>query len=445
MRHTTFRYALDPTPAQDAQLARHAGARRFAYNQCLRLVKDALDARQRDPTAMVPWTGFDLIKMFNAWKTTEAAGRRFVAAPDGTITTLVTGLPWRGEVSQQIFEEAAVDLSRGLAAWDASRKGERPGPKIEFPTFRRKTGSRPSFRLRDKGRSGRGYIRVGDRHPRSVTLPTLGNIRVHDNTRPLRRLLRPIPQPDPTTRQIRRIPRARILFATVTRRADRWYVGVTVEAPDLHPTRQHQPRPASDHGGWIGLDRGLTHLVVAATADRVDIGRFAPPRSLARALPRLRHRSRTLNRRRAGYARYGKASERLVRLHAHIANQRRWWLHQVTTQLVQTHDRLALETLATSNLLRNRRLARAIADAAWAELRWQLTYKQRWHNGQLRYADRWFASSKTCSGCHAVKPILRLAERVYRCEACGLVCDRDVNAAANLAAWAETQAAAEAA
>jgi putative transposase len=111
----------------------------------------------------------------------------------------------------------------------------------------------------------------------------------------------------------------------------------------------------------------------------------------------------------------------------------------VTNQLVQTHDRLVLETLAVSNLLHNHTLARAIADAAWDQLRRQLAYKQQWRGGQLRSADRWLASSKTCSGCGQIKPDLSLAERVYRCQSCGLVCDRDVNAAANLAAWAETQ------
>jgi putative transposase len=111
MRHTTFRFALAPTPAQAAMLARHAGASRFAYNQCLRLVTDALASKRTDPQVRVPWSGFDLINACNAWKRSEAAGRIFVVAPDGTITKQVTGLAWRHEVSAQVFEEAAVDLS----------------------------------------------------------------------------------------------------------------------------------------------------------------------------------------------------------------------------------------------------------------------------------------------------------------------------------------------
>ena len=93
MRHTTFRFALAPTPAQVAMLARHAGASRFTYNQCLRLVTDALSVKEAEPQVQVPWSGFDLINAFNAWKRSEAAGRVFVAAPDGTVTKQVTG-PW---------------------------------------------------------------------------------------------------------------------------------------------------------------------------------------------------------------------------------------------------------------------------------------------------------------------------------------------------------------
>ena len=129
MRHTTFRFALNPTPTQQGALARHAGASRYAYNQCLRTVTDALQARKRDPRVKVPWSGFDLINSFNAWKKSEDAGRVFIAAPDGTIVEQVTGLCWRQEVSAQVFEEAAVDLGHALAAyggaWTSTRGNHR--------------------------------------------------------------------------------------------------------------------------------------------------------------------------------------------------------------------------------------------------------------------------------------------------------------------------------
>jgi hypothetical protein len=135
-RHTTFKFCLDPTVGQHEVLSRHAGASRFAFNQCLRIVKTGLTDRRADQDIDVPWTGFDLINAFNAWKKTEDAGRVFTVDSDGVTESVVTGLAWRTEVCQQVFEEAAADLSRGLKAWSDSRSGKRKGRRIGFPTSR---------------------------------------------------------------------------------------------------------------------------------------------------------------------------------------------------------------------------------------------------------------------------------------------------------------------
>jgi putative transposase len=232
-RHTTFRFCLDPTVEQHGVLARHAGASRFAFNQCLRIVKTALTQRCSDRHAKVPWTRFDLINAFNAWKKTADAGRMIGVDPAGVAEVAVTGLVWRHEVCQQVFEEAAVDLSRGLQAWSDSRSGKRSGKRIGFPRFKKKSCAAPSFRVRNKHRKGRlAAIRVGtDGRPRSVILPGIGAIAVHDDTRRLRRML---------TNQ-----RAKILFATVTQHGGRWWVSLNVEAADLHPVHQHARAPRS--------------------------------------------------------------------------------------------------------------------------------------------------------------------------------------------------------
>jgi len=133
MRHTTFRFALDPTPVQAAMLVRHAGASRFAFNQCHRLVTDALTAKRTDPHFRVPWSGFDLINAYNAWKGSEAAGRVFSVARDGATTKKVTGLAWRHDVSAQVFEEAAVDFGRALAAYGQAKAGKDKGQRVGFP------------------------------------------------------------------------------------------------------------------------------------------------------------------------------------------------------------------------------------------------------------------------------------------------------------------------
>src|SRR5690606_26462826 len=183
-RHTTFSFTLVPSREQEQALRRHVGASRFAFNQCLRLVMNALEAKRQagkgTEPAKVPWSGFDLINAFNAWKRSEAAGGDESGA----------GLVWRAEVCQQVFEEAAVDLGRALEGFSAGRKRERQGKPPRFPKFKRKATARQSFRLRNKGSTAAAAIRIGDQdQARVVRLPKLGSVRVRESTRRLRRML----------------------------------------------------------------------------------------------------------------------------------------------------------------------------------------------------------------------------------------------------------------
>ena len=381
-RHTTFRFCLDPTVEQQEALERHVGASRFAFNQCLRIVKSALDQSRANPNVDVPWTGFDLINAFNAWKKTEDAGRIFAVDADGIAETVITGLSWRGEVYQQVFEEAAVDCGTALAAWSESRSGNRKGPRVGFPRFKKKTATARSFRLRNRHPTGgKPVIRVGHGNPRSVTLPRIGTVSVHDDTRRLRRMLAK--------------DRAKVLFATVTRRAGRWWVSLNVQAADLHVGRHHVPREQADSAGWVGLDRGLSVFLVAATADGREVDRFANgPKALARGLKRQHRLEKLLSRKQKGSRNRNQAAARLARHHGHVANVRRHFLHQVSNTLVKTHDRLVLEDLNVSGMLRNHQLAQAISDAGWAEFSRLVRYKQAWRHGELYVADRWYPSSK---------------------------------------------------
>jgi putative transposase len=424
-RHTTFRFCLDPTVEQHDVLARHAGAARFAFNQCLRMVKTALTQRKTGPAIDVPWTGFDLINTFNGWKKTEDAGRVFTVDTTGETQIIVTGLPWRREVCQQVFEEAAVDCGRALAAWSDSRRGKRKGKRVGFPRFKNKTGAVPSFRLRNKHPKGRpAAIRVGDNNrPRSITLPGIGQIGVHDDTRRLRRMLAK--------------ERAKILFATITHHAGRWWLSLNVEAADLYPAHQHPARDPADESGWVGIDRGLSAFLVAATADGTEVARISDaPKALAAGMKKQRRLAKSLSRKQKGSHNRRDAAAKLGRHHHHIANIRRHFLHHVSNALVKTHDRLVIENLNVSGMLANRRMARAISDAGWAEFARLLDYKLTWRDGELVTADRWYPSSRRCPACGALHGDLTLADRVFTC-GCGHSADRDANAAVNLARWGQ--------
>ncbi|WP_176561110.1 RNA-guided endonuclease InsQ/TnpB family protein [Mycobacterium neglectum] len=424
-RHTTFRFCLDPTVEQEQALARHAGASRFAFNQCLQVVKSELTRRRTDPDTAVPWTGFDLINAFNAWKKTEDAGRIITVDSAGVAEVAVTGLAWRDQLCQQVFEEAAVDLGNGLKAWSDSRSGKRAGQKVGFPRFKRKTTVRPSFRLRNKQRKSRpAAIRVGDNdRPRSVTLPGIGAIGVHDDTRALRRMLTK--------------GRATICFATVSRHSGRWWVALNVAAADLHPALRHRQRPDGEQDGWVGLDRGLSVFLVAADAAGAELARIVDaPKALAASMKQQQRLAKSLSRKKEGSQNRRDAAARLGRHHQRVANVRRHFLHQVSGEVVKTHDRLVIENLNIQGMLANHRLARAISDAGWAEFARLLRYKQAWRAGQLVEADRWYPSSRLCSICGVRRSDLSLADRVFVCvnEHC---LDRDLNAATNLARWGQ--------
>ncbi|MED5815094.1 RNA-guided endonuclease TnpB family protein [Mycolicibacterium sp. 050232] len=426
-RYTTFKFCLDPTVEQREVLARHAGASRFAFNECLRMVKSGLAKRRAAPDLPVPWTGFDLINAFNAWKKTEDAGRVLAVDAEGTVEVIVTGLQWRTEVCQQVFEEAAVDLSKGLRAWSDSRSGKHKGRRVGFPRFKKKATGIPSFRLRNRNpMNGLPAIRIGDKgRARSITLPGIGQVGVHDDTRQLRRML---------TKK-----RAKILFATVSHHAGRWWVALNIEADDLHPAQKHPVRDHSDRGdGWVGVDRGLSAFLVAATCDGTEVARIAnAPRALAGGMKRQRRLAKSLTRKQKGSRNRKCVAAKLGRHHQRVANIRRHFLHQVTNALVKTHDRLVIEDLNVLGMLANHRLARAITDAGWTDFARQLKYKQAWRGGELLAADRWFPSTRLCAVCGVENDDLTLADRMFNC-ACGHSCDRDTNAAINLACWGRT-------
>jgi transposase len=168
------------------------------------------------------------------------------------------------------------------------------------------------------------------------------------------------------------------------------------------------------------------------------------PRPLADAQRKLARLNRQLARRQGPRALDGTPQvastgwhttrRKLSRLHARVANLRGQELHQLTTSLAETYGTVVVEQLNVAGMVRNRRLARAITDSGMGQVRRLLSYKTMWAGGRLLEADALFPSSKTCSGCGTVKAKLSLSERVFGCKACGLLLDRDENAARNLAA-----------
>jgi putative transposase len=392
-----YQYALDPTAEQSDALRSHCGGQRFAFNWGLAQIKATLGQREAERsyglpddqlTPAVSWSAYSLRRAWNQVKDDVA--------------------PWWPENSKEAYSSGLANLAAAVANWAESGTGGRAGPKVRFPRFKgRRAGMVCRFTT--------GAIGLVQRDRRHVRLPRIGVVRTHESTRKL-------------ARHVER-GTARIRSATVSHRRGRWFVSFSVEIErcDLVPARPEVV---------VGVDLGVKSLAVLSTGEVV-----ANPKHLEVVQRELRRLQRQAARRvgpdrrtrRAPSNRWRRTQARIGRLHTAVANARRDGLHKLTTRLATTFGTIVVEDLQVAGMLRNRRLARHIAGTGMAELRRQIEYKANWASGRVQVADRWFPSSKTCSGCGVVKAKLHLSERTFRCDQCGHFLDRDLNAARNLA------------
>jgi len=407
-------------------LAKCAGARRFTVNHHLARVRANLEVRSAEKEILVKdgeslepctpslsWSAFSFINEFNAWK--NGGTEDSPVNEDGT-----RGLTWRHELPNDVFECASVDAARALENFSASRRGERRGASVGFPRFQAKGKVRPSFRLRNRATPGQAPssqpIRFSD--PSHLRLPKFGPVKVFGPTRKVRRMIE--------------VGRLHIYSATLTQRAGRWIVSLTGVAAQLHQAERSR---TNRHAVDVGVDRGIISLCVTADANGVPFQSFEGVTTLKQALSKLKAANQALARTTPGSQGRQRARARLATQHRKVANTRRHLAHQASRTLVDRCQVLVIEDLNVAGMARNRHLARSISDAAMGELSRQLLYKAKWHGVEVRVADRFFPSSKMCSSCGVVKGDLDLSTRTYSCESCGLVIDRDLNAAINLARW----------
>ena len=195
---------------------------------------------------------------------------------------------------------------------------------------------------------------------------------------------------------------------------------MSLQVEEEHPVPENT-------GPVVGIDLGIKSLATLSDGEVI-----ANPRHLKRRLKKLKRLQRIVSRRQKGGKNRKKAVRKLARLHRQIKNQRRNTLHQVTTRLAKTKSVLVIEDLNVAGMLKNHRLAQAIGDVGFYEFKRQLLYKASWYGSRVILADRWEPSSKRCSSCGWIDEDLTLSDRTFRCAQCGLVLDRDLNAAINL-------------
>lgn len=370
-----YKTELDLNNAQTTACLKHAGAARFAYNWGLRRYEEEYKAGRKTPTAM------SLHKELNALKQTD--------------------FPWMYEVSKCAPQESLRDLEQAYKHFFRKCKLKKIGKwkgKCGYPKLKSKKKGIGSFRLT-------GAIHVNEKY---VVLPRLGKLRL---------------------KEAGYIPTkgVKILSATVSEQAGRWYVSVQVEEEQLDPVLAT--------GKAVGVDLGIKSLATLSDASTIE-----NPKALRANLKKLKRLSRHHSRKQKGSKNRRKAARKLARLHAHIANIRKDTLHKATSSIVAKtkpeEERPAcvvIEDLNVAGMLKNRKLSRAIADVGFYEFRRQLTYKAGYAGSLIHVVSRWEPSSKRCSCCGWINENLQLSDRVFVCIECGYVADRDYNGAKNLA------------
>lgn len=327
------------------------------------------------------------------------------------------------------FRSGITDAAAALKSWSDWQAGRSKGRRVEFP------------KPKKKGRCTDSVSFVEINHQLSWLHPDRHHVR----------LMLPRASPDPDVRRRRaqlgwlhtvgstanlyrviEAGKATIQKVTIAKRGGRWQASFLL--------RYHQPphlRPVKGRGRLIAVDAGVRHLLT--TSEPVpgltdEEGHIASPKILDSDLRRLQRLDRALSRTKQGSNNRRKVLRRRARLHGRIVKTRRLCLHQVTTALAGAYDTVAVEDLNVKGMADRRfRLGRALAEVSLGELRRQLTYKTAERGHTLLAVGRFYPSSKTCSACGEVKATLPLSERVFRCDKCGNISDRDVNAAQNIA------------
>jgi putative transposase len=213
---------------------------------------------------------------------------------------------------------------------------------------------------------------------------------------------------------------------TISKKGDRWFVAFSVNAEPIPPLFHEKTK--------VGIDLGVKCFATLSDGTTYDA-----PKPLKKAKTKLgklqwRNRNRQLGNRRQGISKSKNAAKYYIELanqHAHIANQRKDFLHKTTTEISRTYATIRIEDLNVSGMIANHKLSAAISDLGFYEFRRHLVYKQAHYGTKVEIIDRWFPSSKTCSHCGQIQP-MPLRERVFDCQQCGIQIDRDLNSSINL-------------
>jgi len=303
--------------------------------------------------------------------------------------------PWIREYPYKLAEEEFDHVDVAYKNFFRRINAGKTGKDAGFPKFKSKHRDKQSFTLRDSICIENGRIR----------LPRIGWVNLAENGY--------LPTDE-----------VKINFVTISERAGEWFVSAQVEESIDVPETTNET---------IGVDVGIKSSAVLS-----DGRSFDAPKTLYKYEKKLARLQRELSRRKKGSSNRAKTKAKIAKLYQKITNIRTHHLHNVSKATVDNQpSAIAIEDLNIKGMMKNGRLSKALADASMGELHRQIEYKAGWNGAEIVKVDRFYPSSKTCSGCGCIKNDLTLGDRTYKCPHCGLEIDRDLNAALNLAAYGE--------
>jgi putative transposase len=214
-----------------------------------------------------------------------------------------------------------------------------------------------------------------------------------------------------------------IKTVTVTKTVtDKYFVSILVDTKEALPKKL----PITENTS-VGLDLGIKHFVVTS-----DLKKFENKDFFKSTMQRLRLEQRSLSRKKKGSNHYKRQKHVVALIHEKIRNQRRDYLHKISSYLVNKYDTICIENLSVTEMVKNHRISRAISDMGWGEFKTMLDYKCNWYGKNLSIIGRFEPSSKTCNCCGYINRELALNIREWICSGCNTKHDRDVNAAKNI-------------